>query len=127
MFIVRYDRMMADFDGMMDELLAFVGHEPDQALRDSIAQQAEKQRAYKSGHAYDLSKFGLSEDRIRQDAGFYMKGCWPVLIRTEQVFARTAIGNSAEFECTLRRIWLHFGVGNEQPIARADGSLSEFG
>ena len=73
-FIVRYDRMMADFDGMMDELLAFVGHEPDQALRDSIAQQAEKQRAYKSGHAYDLSKFGLSEDRIRQDCRFLYEG-----------------------------------------------------
>jgi hypothetical protein len=73
-FIVRYDRMMADFDGMMEELLAFIDHEPDEAFRASIAAQAEKQRAYKSGHAYDLARFGLTEERIREDCGCLYEG-----------------------------------------------------
>ena len=28
---------------------------------------AEKQRRYESGHKYNLKKFGLTEERIRQD------------------------------------------------------------
>ncbi|MEN0064906.1 MAG: sulfotransferase [Myxococcota bacterium] len=71
-FLVHYDRMMKDFDGMMEEMHTFMGHEPTQAQRDAIAAQAEKQRAYKSKHKYDLSKFNLDEDRIRRDcAPFY--------------------------------------------------------
>ncbi|MEZ4240983.1 MAG: sulfotransferase [Myxococcota bacterium] len=67
-FVVRYDRMMSDFDGLMDDMHAFLGHEPTEAQRQAIAEQAEKQRAYKSEHKYDLAKFELDEERIRRDS-----------------------------------------------------------
>jgi hypothetical protein len=69
-FIVRYDRMMADFDGMMEEMCAFLGHEMTPELRATIKEKADKQRAYKSKHKYDLAKFGLSEEKIRTDFAF---------------------------------------------------------
>lgn len=69
-FIVRYDRMMQDFDGLMDEMCKFLGHDMSPELAQTIAAKAEKQRAYKSGHKYDLAKFGLSEADIRRDCAF---------------------------------------------------------
>jgi hypothetical protein len=69
-FIVRYDRMMKDFDGMMDEMCEFLGQEMTDDLRAIIAEKADKQRAYKSKHKYDLSKFGLDEATIRKDCAF---------------------------------------------------------
>jgi len=68
--IVRYDRMMQDFEGLMDELLAFTGAEATETLRATIRERAEKQRAYRSKHAYDLEKFGLDAERIRTDCAF---------------------------------------------------------
>ena len=73
-FLVRYDRMMADFDGLMSELLTFIEHDPDDAFQAQISAQAEKQRAYKSAHTYDLAKFGLTEERIRKDCAFLYDG-----------------------------------------------------
>ncbi len=71
-FIVQYDRMMADFDGLMADMHRFLDHEPTEAQLQAIADRAEKQRSYKSKHKYDLSKFNLDEDRIRRDcAPFY--------------------------------------------------------
>ncbi len=71
-FLVHYDRMMGDFDGLMSDMHAFLGHEPTEAQRKAVAARAEKQRAYKSKHKYDLAKFGLDADRIREDcAAFY--------------------------------------------------------
>lgn len=71
-FVVRFDRLMGDFEGMMGELLAFVDHEPSPELIEVIRARAEKQRAYKSKHTYDLARFNLDEDRIRRDcAPFY--------------------------------------------------------
>ena len=78
-FIVRYDRMMADFDGMMDEMCEFLGHEMTPKLRATIKQKADKQRSYKSEHNYDLSKFGLDEDRIRKDCAFFYDTFLPPL------------------------------------------------
>ena len=69
-FIVRYDEMMSDFDGMMGRICAFIGHEPDDALRESIRKTADKQRAWKSEHDYDLAAYGLDADTIRRDAAF---------------------------------------------------------
>jgi len=69
-FIVRYDRMMADFDGMMDEMCAFLDHEMTPDLQARIAARAKKQRAYTSEHKYDLAKYGLSEEKIRRDCAF---------------------------------------------------------
>jgi hypothetical protein len=70
-YVVRYDRMMADFEGTMDEITAFLGHPMDEALRADVRATAEKQRAYRSEHRYDLAKFGLDEARIRSDCAFY--------------------------------------------------------
>jgi len=70
-YVVRYDRMMADFDGMMDEMCAFLGHEMTPELSAKIKKIADKQRAYKSDHKYNLEKFGLTEEQIRQDCAFF--------------------------------------------------------
>ncbi len=68
--IVHFERLMQDFEGLMDDILAFVDHEPDQALLEEIQRVGEKQRAYKSKHKYDLARFGLDEARIRRDYAF---------------------------------------------------------
>ena len=65
--IVRYDRMMSDFETLMDDIFLFTNHEPSAALIDEIKNTAENQRSYKSKHKYDLSKFGLSEEKIKKD------------------------------------------------------------
>ncbi len=80
-FIVRYDRMMADFEGMMDEMCAFLGHPMTPALRATIAKRGEKQRKYESEHKYDLAKFGLNEDQIRRDCAFFYETFLPPLER----------------------------------------------
>src|SRR5260370_26992623 len=43
-FIVRYDRMMADFEGLMDEMCTFLGRPMTPELRKTIATHGEKQR-----------------------------------------------------------------------------------
>lgn len=77
--VVRYDRMMRDFGGLMDELHAFLGVEPTEAQRRAIAAQAEIQRAYRSGHTYDVARFGLDEARIRRDCAFFYETFLPPL------------------------------------------------
>ncbi len=69
-FIVRYDRMMKDFDGLMDDMCEFLDHEMTPELRALIAEKADKQRAYESKHKYDLARFGLDADQIRKDCAF---------------------------------------------------------
>lgn len=68
--IVRYDRMMSDFEAEMTEICAFVGHPMDDKLRESIRATAAKQRGYKSSHKYDLDQYNLTEDQIRRDFAF---------------------------------------------------------
>jgi hypothetical protein len=70
-FLVRYDRMMADFEGLMDEMCKFLGHEMTPKLRESIRKQGEKQRKHDSGHTYDLAKYGLTEEQVRRDFAFF--------------------------------------------------------
>lgn len=65
--VVRYDRVMTDFDNLMPEIMQFVGVTPSDDLLETIKTTAEKQRNYKSKHKYDLQKFGLSEEKIRRD------------------------------------------------------------
>ncbi|MDP6933284.1 MAG: sulfotransferase, partial [Myxococcota bacterium] len=77
--VVRYDRMMVDFEGLMDELLGFVGHEVSPEFLDEIRRTGEKQRAYESRHHYDLAKFGLDENRIRQDCAMVYETFLPPL------------------------------------------------
>ena len=70
-FIVRYDRMMEDFDGLMHEVLAFCDLEAAPDQHRAILEQAEAQRSFVSKHSYDLGRFGLSEERIRQDCAAF--------------------------------------------------------
>lgn len=68
--VVRYDRMMHDLEGVCDELFRFLGHEPDAALLALVRETAARQRSYRSGHRYDLARFGLTEAQVRRDAAF---------------------------------------------------------
>ena len=34
--IIQFDRMMTDFDGLMDEVLPFIGHEPSNEFKNNI-------------------------------------------------------------------------------------------
>ena len=65
--IVRFDTMMTEFEPLMASILEFIQVEPTSELTKQIQITAEKQRRYESGHKYNLKKFGLTEDRIRQD------------------------------------------------------------
>jgi omega-hydroxy-beta-dihydromenaquinone-9 sulfotransferase len=76
-FIVRYDRMMADFEGLMDEMCKFLGHEMTPKLRETIQQRGEKQRKYESEHKYDLAKYGLTEEQVRRDCAFFYDAFLP--------------------------------------------------
>jgi omega-hydroxy-beta-dihydromenaquinone-9 sulfotransferase len=70
-FIVRYDRMMADFEGLMDEMCKFLGHPMTPKLHDTVHKLGEKQRTYESEHKYDLEKYGLTEEQVRHDCAFF--------------------------------------------------------
>ena len=65
--IVRFDRMMTNFEDLMEEIIHFTEHEASPDLKNDIVKVAEKQRNYISKHKYDLEKFGLSESRIKED------------------------------------------------------------
>ena len=66
-FIIRFDSMMNEFDILMDELLGFLDVEKNDELIQKIKQTSEDQKQYKSGHKYDLKKFDLTENIIRND------------------------------------------------------------
>ena len=53
-------------DGLMEEVCPFLGQEMTPELRATIKAKADKQRAYKSEHKYNLEKFGLSEEETRK-------------------------------------------------------------
>ena len=65
--IVPFNRMMSDFDSLMYEILEFTEHKISNELKNDIKETAKKQSQFKSGHKYDLEKFGLSEEQIRSD------------------------------------------------------------
>ncbi len=76
-FIVRYDRMMMDFEGLMDDMCRFLGHDMTPQLRATIAKRGEKQRSYESEHRYGLEKYGLTEAQIRRDCAFFYETFLP--------------------------------------------------
>jgi hypothetical protein len=78
-FVVRYDQMMVNFDGTMDAMCKFLGHEMTPDLATRIKKVADKQRAYKSEHKYDLAKYGLTEEQIRKDCKFFYDTFLPPL------------------------------------------------
>jgi hypothetical protein len=66
-FIIRFDRIMTDFDTLMDEVLEFIDHVPSESLKKDIVETAEKQRIFRSSHEYDLEKFCLNAEKIKSD------------------------------------------------------------
>jgi hypothetical protein len=68
--ILPYPRLMTDFEETMNELVDFLEIAPDPSFYRTVKEQAEKQRDYKSAHTYSLEKWGLTEDRIRNDLAF---------------------------------------------------------
>ena len=69
-FIVKYDRIMTDFEELMNDILIFMGATPTDEMMTEIKNTAESQRQYTSAHQYNLEKFGLTEDQIRSDCAF---------------------------------------------------------
>jgi omega-hydroxy-beta-dihydromenaquinone-9 sulfotransferase len=68
--LVRFDRMMQDFDGLMDEMLDFLEVKKTPELMAEVARVAAEQRKFQSKHKYDAVKFGIDEARIRKDCAF---------------------------------------------------------
>ena len=65
--IIRYDKMMSNFEIIMNDIFSFLDHNPSKKLINDIQKTAEKQKIYKSKHKYDLKKFGLTEKKIKKD------------------------------------------------------------
>ena len=67
LYIVTFPRLMQQFDVVMEDILQFIEVDPTIEMQQQMRKIAEKQRNYKSGHEYDLARFGLTEERIRRD------------------------------------------------------------
>jgi len=78
-YVVRYDRMMLEFETVMDEMCAFLGHPMSPELRAKVQSEGEKQRKYESEHKYKLDKYGLTEEQILRDCAFYYDTFLPPL------------------------------------------------
>ena len=65
--IVKFDRLMNDFENLMNEIIDFIEIYPSEELINKIKETSDKQKSFKSGHTYSLSKFGITEERIRKD------------------------------------------------------------
>lgn len=77
--IVRFDRLMREFEPMMEEICRFCELDMTDEQRDAVAKRGAKQRAYKSEHGYDLAKYGLTEEQIRRDCQFFYDTFLPPL------------------------------------------------
>lgn len=77
--IVRFDRLMSEFEPMMDEICRFCELDMSAEQKDAVAKRGAKQRAYKSEHGYDLAKYGLTEEQIRTDCQFFYDTFLPPL------------------------------------------------
>jgi len=67
---VHFDRLMKDFDGLMYEMLDFMGVEKTPELEAEIKKVAAEQRKFQSKHKYNAQKFGISAERLRKDCAF---------------------------------------------------------
>ncbi len=65
--IVHYDLMMNDFSSLMNSIINFTGANQSKKLTTAIKEAASIQKSYKSEHKYDLKKFGLTEEKIKED------------------------------------------------------------
>jgi hypothetical protein len=73
LMILPYRQLMVDFEKTMNEIVEFLEITPDQSYFKKVEQQAQKQRNYRSSHAYSLDKWGLTEDGIRNDLAYVYK------------------------------------------------------
>lgn len=71
--IVKYDQIMTNFEGVMDDIYAFIGKDLSSEHLEEIKSTAASQRKYKSEHKYNLEKFGLSTEQIKNDCSFVYK------------------------------------------------------
>ena len=65
--IVKFDDMMEDFDGLMNQILKFIEFNPSSELLEDIKKTSIEQKQYSSKHKYNLEKFGLDEYKIKND------------------------------------------------------------
>ncbi|OUW60331.1 MAG: hypothetical protein CBD58_04805 [bacterium TMED198] len=65
--IVNFDDMMQDFGELMNKIMVFLGKDITPELQSEINLTSAKQREFKSGHKYNLEKFGLTEEKIKKD------------------------------------------------------------
>lgn len=65
--IVKFDSMMSDFETLMKEIIIFTNHKSSRSLESVIKNTSDEQKKYKSKHKYDLSKFGLTKEKIEKD------------------------------------------------------------
>jgi hypothetical protein len=70
LLVVRFPDLMQDLAGTMERIRAFTGLTFSPGYLQKIAETDAKQKAYHSKHSYDLQRFGLSEQRIREDLSF---------------------------------------------------------
>jgi len=73
LMIVRYPELMMDLEGVMGRVMEFLELEPAPEFARVVADQAGRQRSWKSPHGYSLEKFGLTAERIRADLGFVVE------------------------------------------------------
>ena len=69
--VVKFDYMMNNFKGLMNDILDFINIEKDELLIKNIQITADKQKKYISKHKYDLEKFGLNDEKIKKDCSLY--------------------------------------------------------
>ena len=69
--IVKFDKMMGNFDELMDDISKFVDFKVSKDLQLVVDSTSLKQKKYVSEHKYDLAKFGLSKDKIKEDCKAY--------------------------------------------------------
>jgi len=72
--IVAYDDLLDDLKGVFDRVVEFTGIEPSQALRSTVARQAQKQKRYQRVHeVLPLEDFGIDSKRLKEDFAFLYK------------------------------------------------------
>ncbi len=68
--VVPYPALINDLENTVRRISEFCELDPVPEFWERLAVQAEKQKSRKSSHKYSLEKFGLDEDRIREDLKF---------------------------------------------------------
>jgi len=68
---IHYPQLLENFEATMQKAIEFMGVDVSDALKKEIETQAEKQKTYKRKHkVYELSLFGLTEEKIKKDLDF---------------------------------------------------------